>query len=73
MSISTTLSAAETAPGKLVFDSERFENFDNNWKARETYDVRSADEFIETFELGEPGKALTMYSRNHFKRAERKQ
>lgn len=67
-----TLNTADSGPGKLVFDSEHFENFDNNWKARETYEIRSADEFIETFELGEPGKALQVYSRNHFKRAQRK-
>ncbi|HEU4365084.1 MAG TPA: hypothetical protein VFT13_06415, partial [Candidatus Krumholzibacteria bacterium] len=62
------LNAAESKPGKLVFDSERFENFDNRWKARETYEIRSVDEFVETFELGEPGKKLEVYSRNHFKR-----
>ena len=66
------LNTTDSRPGKLVFDSERFENFDNNWRARETYEKISADEFIETFELGEPGKALKVYSRNHFKRAKRK-
>lgn len=53
---------------KLVFDSEHFENFDNSWKARETYEVVSPDEFVETFELGAPGAELQVYSRNHFKR-----
>jgi hypothetical protein len=62
------LNAAESKPGKLVFDSESFENFDNRWKARETYEIRSIDEFVETFELGEPGQKLEVYSRNHFKR-----
>lgn len=62
------LNAAESKAGKLVFDSERFENFDNEWKARETYEIRSVDEFVETFELGEPGKTLEVYSENHFKR-----
>lgn len=66
-----TLSAAESGPGKLVFDSERFENLDDAWRARETYDIRSADEFIETFELGQPGKELQVYGRNHFKRVKR--
>ena len=59
---------AESTPKKLVFDSERFENYDNNARARETYDIVSADEFIETFELGDPGKPLEVYSRTHFKR-----
>jgi hypothetical protein len=63
-----TLNQAESAPGKLVFDSERFENFDNAWRARETYVVRTPDKFVETFELGEPGKDLEVYSTNEFKR-----
>jgi hypothetical protein len=52
----------------LVFDSVNFENFSNDWKARESYEIVSADEFIETFELAEPGKEFVVYSRNHFKR-----
>lgn len=66
-----TLNTANSGPGKLVFDSERFENLDNSWRARETYDIRSADEFIETFEIAQPGKGLQLYSRNHFNRAKR--
>lgn len=31
-------------------------------------DVISIDEFIETFELAEPGKSFQVYSRNHFRR-----
>jgi hypothetical protein len=34
---------------KVDFESERFENFSNEWRARETYDIVSADEFVETF------------------------
>jgi hypothetical protein len=41
------------------------------WRARETYDLISSDEFIETFEIGAPGKPLHVYSRNHFKRVGR--
>lgn len=52
----------------LVFDSVSFENFSNEWKARESYDVISPDEFVEIFELAEPGKDFVEYSRNHFKR-----
>jgi hypothetical protein len=54
--------------GRLVFDSVRFENLGKRWKARETYEILGVDEFIETFEVGEPGKKLEVYSRNHFKR-----
>ena len=61
---------AISTPTKLVFESESFENFDNSWKARETYELISADEFIETFELGPPGGELEVYSSNHFKRAQ---
>ena len=60
-----------SGPAKLVFDSERFENLDTNWRARETYEILSADEFIETFELAAPGKELRVYSQNKFKRAHR--
>ena len=65
------LSAADSGPGKLVFTSEQFENFDNSWRAKETYDIRSQDEFVETFELAAPGKDLTVYSRNAFTRVTR--
>jgi len=52
----------------LVFESESFENLSNTWKARETYEFPSPDEFIETFELAPPGKPFEVYSRSHFKR-----
>ncbi len=55
-------------PETLVFISESFENFDNAWTARETYEVRSPDEFMETFELAPPGGAFQVYNRNHFMR-----
>ena len=45
-----------------------FENFSNEWKARESYEVISPDEFVEIFELAEPGKDFVEYSRNHFQR-----
>lgn len=62
------LSDSESKPGRLVFVSESFENLDNRWRAIETYDIISADEFIETFEIAMPGKEFQVYSRNHFKR-----
>lgn len=52
----------------LVFESEAFENLSSAWKARESYEFLSDDEFIETFELASPGKPYIVYSRNHFKR-----
>jgi hypothetical protein len=62
------MSAADSRPGKLVFTSERFENVGDGWRATETYEIRSPDEFVETFELGPPGKELEVYSRNEFVR-----
>ena len=62
------LNPAASKPPILVFESESFENFDNSWKAKETYEIISDDEFIETFELAPPGKPFEVYSRNHFKR-----
>lgn len=66
------LSTSESRPKRLVFTSENFENFPNSWRARETYEIRSPDEFVETFELQAPGKEFEVYSRNTFKRVERK-
>jgi hypothetical protein len=62
------LNPAVSTPTRLVFESVSFENFSNEWKARETYEVISDDEFVETFELAEPGKEFQLYSRNHFRR-----
>jgi hypothetical protein len=53
---------------KLVFESEALENLDSKWRARETYEVLGADEFVETFELAEPGKEFQVYSQTRFKR-----
>jgi hypothetical protein len=63
--------AAESAGNVLVFDSESFENLDAGYRARETYEVYSNDEFIETFEVAEPGKPLDLYSRTRFTRVGR--
>lgn len=38
------------------------------WKARETYEVVSPDEFVETFELQAGAGAFEVYSRTRFKR-----
>ena len=59
-----------SAPGELpmVFESEAFENLSSSWKARESYEFVSDDEFVETFELAEPGKPYQVYSRNRLKR-----
>jgi hypothetical protein len=59
----------EAKPNTVVFETEALENLPSGWKARETYEVLSQDEFVETFELAEPGGAYRVYSQNRFKRA----
>lgn len=57
------------ADGKtLGFISENIENIPAGFRARETYRILNADEFTETFELAEPGKAFEVYSETRFKR-----
>jgi hypothetical protein len=58
----------ESAPDKLVFESEGFENLSSKWRARESYRISGPDEFTETFELAAPGKPFETYSTNIFKR-----
>lgn len=55
--------------GNLVFESEALENIPPGWKARETYEVISPNQFVETFELSMGGKPFEIYSRTTFKRA----
>ena len=63
--------AAESTPTALVFDAESLENLDSGFRARETYEMYSNDEFVETFEVAEPGKPLDLYSRTRFTRVGR--
>lgn len=57
-------------PGRpIVFESEALENIPSGWKARETYEVISPDEFVETFELAMGDKPYEVYSKARFKRA----
>jgi hypothetical protein len=52
----------------LRFDSEAIENIPAGYRARETYTVVGPDEFVERFELAEPGKEFEVYSETRFKR-----
>ena len=63
--------AAGSPTGTVVFESEAFENVPSSWKARETYEVLSPDEFVETFELAPNGGAYEVYGKAHFKRVRR--
>lgn len=58
-----------SADGKtIVFTTESIENIPAGWRARETYKIVSADEFVEVFELSEPGKEFEVYTENRLRR-----
>ena len=52
----------------ITFTSESIENIPAGWRARETYKLIGADEFVEIFELAEPGKEFEKYSENRYRR-----
>ena len=52
----------------IVFISESIENIPQGFRARETYKVVNENEFIETFEIAEPGKDFMIYTKVRFKR-----
>jgi hypothetical protein len=60
------------APGTVVFESEALENIPPGWKARETYEAVSPDEFVETFELASGTGPYEVYSKARFKRVGRR-
>jgi hypothetical protein len=58
-----------SADGKtLVFTTESIENIAPGWRARETYRILNADEFVEEFALAAPGKDFEVYSESRHKR-----
>lgn len=46
----------------IVFVTEAIENIPNGFRGRETYRIVNDNEFIETFEMAEPGKGFSLYS-----------
>jgi hypothetical protein len=52
----------------IVFISESIENIPAGFRAKESYQVVSENEIIETFELAEPGKDFELYSKAILKR-----
>lgn len=61
--------ATEAGPDKLVrFNSETIENIPAGFRTRETYTVKGPNEFVERFEMAEPGKDFELYTETHFKR-----
>lgn len=61
----------DASPTKVVLTTEAIENIPPGWRARETYVVHGPDEFEEIFELAEPGKPFSVYSRSRLKRADK--
>lgn len=53
---------------KFVFVTESIENIPLGWRAKETYNIISSDEFEEIFELAEPGKEFEIYSKSRHTR-----
>jgi len=54
------------SPGEIVFVSESIENIPSGWRARETYRVVGPHEFVERFDIAEPGKDFEPYSETRF-------
>ena len=50
----------------LVFVTTGIVNIPKGWRAKETYRILSSNEFEETFELAEPDKDFSVYSRVKF-------
>jgi hypothetical protein len=62
---------AGSPAGTVVFESEALENVASGWRARETYQLVSPDEFVETLELASGAGAYEVYSKARFKRVRR--
>jgi len=58
----------QSTPDTLVFLSEAIANIPAGYRARETYRIIAPDEFEEVFEIAEPGKDFSLYSRARLKR-----
>jgi nitrobindin-like protein len=52
----------------FTLTTEHIENIPAGWRARETYRIVSPDEFVEVFELAEPGKDFEIYTESRYKR-----
>jgi hypothetical protein len=62
------MTSPKTDGKTFVFTTESIENIPAGWRARETYRIISADEFVEEFELAAPGKDFELYSESRHKR-----
>ena len=62
------MSHSSTESKTLVFITENIENIPAGFRARESYKIIGPDEFIEVFEIAEPGKDFELYSEGRFRR-----
>jgi len=62
------MSHSSTESKTLVFITENIENIPAGFRARESYKIIGTDEFIEVFEIAEPGKDFELYSEGRFRR-----
>ncbi|HET9252114.1 MAG TPA: hypothetical protein VFP58_08365 [Candidatus Eisenbacteria bacterium] len=53
---------------RIVFTTESIENIPAGFRGRETYRILGPDEFVERFEIAEPGKEFALYSETVLKR-----
>ena len=60
--------AAVPRDGVLRFNSESIENIPAGYRARETHTIQGKDEFVERFEMANPGGGFEVYSETRFKR-----
>jgi hypothetical protein len=68
--VNTYVQEETNDPNKLVFVSDSIENISIVWRARETYLLLNENEFIERFELAEPGKEFALYAEAHLKKVQ---
>jgi hypothetical protein len=66
--VNTYVQEESADPKRMIFLSEAIENIPPGGRARETYILLNQNEFIERFELAEPGKDFTLYAEAHLKR-----
>jgi hypothetical protein len=60
--------AEPVSDGPLTFQSEAIENIPAGYRAREIYRAMGPNEFVERFEIAEPGKNFEVYSETRFRR-----
>jgi hypothetical protein len=66
--VTTYVHDVEAKSGTVSFTTEAIENIPPGYRARETYTMTGPDELEEVFELAEPGKDFTLYTRTRLKR-----